>query len=109
VTAAPKLKPCVGVCGRVLALSEFRRDPSHHDGHADYCRDCAPIRHLIAMRLDDAEELSPQELTPAMTFEEIGEELGLTRQRVQQIEATALRKLRNNAFAMAAIRRLLEA
>ena len=108
MTAASKLKSCAGVCGRTLFLSGFARDASRPEGRTDYCHECSRIRHLIAMRLDDAAELSPQELTPAMTFEEIGEELGLTKQRVQQIEATAIRKLRNNAFAMAAIRKLLE-
>lgn len=39
----------------------------------------------------------------AMTYEEIAAELGLARQRVQQIEKEALQKLRDNPQVMAAL------
>jgi hypothetical protein len=106
--AAAKLKPCAGVCGGSLPLSDFTIDASSADGRDRYCRACRPLRWLIAMRLDDEPRNDTAEEPAAMTFKEIGDELGLTAQRVQQIEAKALRKLRKNSVAMAAIRKLLK-
>jgi hypothetical protein len=105
MTAAAKLKPCAGICGRVLDLTDFTRDASRAGGRGNMCRECRPLRFLIKTR-QRANECR-EDTTREMTFKEIGDELGLTAQRVQQIEATALRKLRINSVAMRTILRLL--
>lgn len=103
-------KRCAGPCARMLDIARFCRDVSREDGRTHLCRDCRPMRYLVKARTKDAAELremSQPDAAPAMTFEEIALVMGITKQRVQQIEARAMRKLRNNVFTMAAIRRLL--
>jgi hypothetical protein len=107
-SAANLIKPCSGICGRMLDLSEFTRDASSVDGRDRYCRECRPIRRLISMQLDAPVGNADEDTSRAMTFEEIGAVMGISKQRVQAIEATALRKLRMNTMAMATIRRLFE-
>lgn len=43
-----------------------------------------------------------------MTLKEVAEEMGLSVERVRQIEQAALRKLRNNSKVMSAVRQMLE-
>lgn len=109
MNAAEQLKPCAGICGGAYPLSAFTRNAAKPDGRSIYCRECEPLRSVFALRLldDEPEPVKPDE-TRAMTLKEVGEELGLSPQRVQAIEAAALRKLRRNVRAMAVIRRLLE-
>lgn len=105
-------KICIGPCGRELDLSCFTRNANRPDLHETVCRECRPLRRLISMRLVEESELMAAcepDATPEMTFKEIGAVLGVSAQCVQQTEATALRKLRNNARILSAVRRLLEA
>ena len=44
----------------------------------------------------------------AMSYAEVAKELGCSKERVRQIELSALKKLQRNSRVMAAIRRLLE-
>jgi RNA polymerase primary sigma factor len=66
----------------------------------------------LLVRLDDRERLVVQlrfglDGVPAHTLAEIGAVLGLTRQRVGQIEARAMTKLRRSPSTAAAVRELL--
>lgn len=69
--------------------------------------DDVAVRHELAAQLRTAiDKLEPREqtvlelryLTGPRTLEQVGEHIGVTRERVRQIEAVALRKLRHPAY-----------
>lgn len=73
-------------------------------GRRMYCKRC---------ELDTAKErrsatLDVEGSDGGMTYNQIGEVMGITGERVRQIEVVALRKLKGNARVMATVRKMLE-
>lgn len=85
--------PCIQ-CKRRRPEVKFRSD-------RQVCLSC--IR--VVVTADPREEYEGRD---GMTLKEVAEVLNLSTERVRQIEQSAIRKLRNNAKVMSAVRKLLE-
>ena len=67
-----------------------------------WCRDCQ-AKHREQFKPDGSGEQRD-----GMTLEEVAQELGLSRERVRQIEQVAIRKLRQNPRTLRIVKQLLE-
>ena len=88
-------------CGRTsMEGADFWQNLARSAGFKQECIDCI----VEANSADSAHELGAD----GKSFKEIGVVLGITAERVRQIEASALRKLRNNRMVRRAVARMLE-
>jgi len=88
-------------CGRTsMHGADFWQNRARDTGCKQECIDCI----AEANGAESAYELGAD----GMSFKEIGKVLGVSAERVRQIEASALRKLRNNAYVQRMLRRMME-
>lgn len=94
-------------CRRFQPWAEFYHHATGARQKQSHCRTCNKGKCIVYMREYRAAGAYEQPKEVGMTYEEIGQAMGISKQAVQQLEQRAIRKLRNNPRTMRMIQALL--